>query len=419
MKTRSVAGLWIVGLVWSAAALAQDGRNYVPEPRPAKTDYLVGVNYFPGWKQGDHFGWEKIEPWPERKPVLGWYDEGSPEVADWEIKWCLEHGITFFNYCWFGNLKGATKQVVPRHGHAIHDGLFKSRYGAMFKFTIMFENGASTKLSAPSDLTGALFPYWLDNYLTHPSYLKADNKPVLFMYQPDKLRNELGGSEVVRQAFETMRQRCRGKGFGGIIIIAMYHPVPPDPAGMKRLADDGYDATSAYAHMFLHYKDRVKCAQEPKGAYTKHIHSPEEAIAMHEEIWQARTSASTLPYILNLTMGWDCRPWIRPGSWTERAAKCRWVIPPDEFNVLCRKAKAVVDARPSGALDSKMLLLDNWNEWGEGHYIAPHAGAGFGYLKAVREVFTQRDNQPDYRGHNELGLGPYDSLYQKQKRQSR
>ena len=34
-----------------------------------------------------------IFAFPERKPVLGWYDEASPEVADWQIKWAVEHGI--------------------------------------------------------------------------------------------------------------------------------------------------------------------------------------------------------------------------------------------------------------------------------------------------------------------------------------
>jgi len=30
--------------------------------------------------------------------VLGWYREGDPELADWQIKWAVEHGITFFAY---------------------------------------------------------------------------------------------------------------------------------------------------------------------------------------------------------------------------------------------------------------------------------------------------------------------------------
>jgi hypothetical protein len=58
-----------------------------------------------------------------------------------------------------------------------------------------------------------------------------------------------------------------------------------------------------------------------------------------------------------------------------------------------------------------LFTLDNWNEWGEGHYLAPHVTDGFGYLDAVREVFTRCDNAPDHRLPAELGLGPYDAGY--------
>ena len=85
----------------SAKASGAGQTHYVPEPRPVTSDYLVGVHYFSGWKQGTHFGWQKVEPHPERKPLLGYYDEGDPEVADWEIKWALEHGINYFVYCWY------------------------------------------------------------------------------------------------------------------------------------------------------------------------------------------------------------------------------------------------------------------------------------------------------------------------------
>ena len=74
-----------------------------------------------------------------------------------------------------------------------------------------------------------------------------------------------------------------------------------------------------------------------------------------------------------------------------------------------------MEQMPADSLGRRMIVLDNWNEWGEGHYIAPHADAGFGYLKAVREVFTHADNKPDYRLPQELGLGPYDALYRQYK----
>ena len=53
--------------------------DYVPVPHPLKTDYLIGAYYYPGWDTAAR--WSKIQPFPERRPLLGWYREGDPEVA--------------------------------------------------------------------------------------------------------------------------------------------------------------------------------------------------------------------------------------------------------------------------------------------------------------------------------------------------
>ena len=45
----------------------------------------------------------------------------------------------------------------------------------------------------------------------------------------------------------------------------------------------------------------------------------------------------------------------------------------------------------------KMLLLDNWNEYGEGHFMMPTDMYGFGYLDAVRNVFVGKDSHTDSR----------------------
>ena len=52
---------------------------------------------------------------------------------------------------------------------------------------------------------------------------------------------------------------------------------------------------------------------------------------------------------------------------------------------------------PENSPGRRMLILDNWNEWGEGHFISPSCAYGFQYLQAVREVFSECDNLPDYR----------------------
>ena len=60
-----------------------------------------------------------------------------------------------------------------------------------------------------------------------------------------------------------------------------------------------------------------------------------------------------------------------------------------------------------------MLLLDHWNEWGEGHYLAPYREYSLGYLDAIRKVVTDaavahRDLIPE-----DIGRGPYDTATRK------
>ena len=69
--------------------------------------------------------------------LLGFYDQANPEVADWETKWAVEHGISFFVYCWYR--AGKADAVETKYSSAI-EALLKSRYVSQFKFTIMWEN---------------------------------------------------------------------------------------------------------------------------------------------------------------------------------------------------------------------------------------------------------------------------------------
>ena len=49
-----------------------------------------------------------------------------------------------------------------------------------------------------------------------------------------------------------------------------------------------------------------------------------------------------------------------------------------------------------------------WNEWSEGHYLAPHREYGFGYLDAVRRVFSEAPEAHHDLVPGEIGRGPYE-----------
>jgi hypothetical protein len=89
----------------------------------------------------------------------------------------------------------------------------------------------------------------------------------------------------------------------------------------------------------------------------------------------------------------------------------RWRISPEEYREVAKFVKEWMDLQPDDALGSKILLLDNWAEWGEGHYIAPYQEYGFEYLDVIRDVLTTEDKQHVDVIPDEISLGPYDSPY--------
>ncbi|MCR4415381.1 MAG: family 16 glycosylhydrolase [Thermoguttaceae bacterium] len=356
-------------------------KAYVPEPQPVRTDILVGAHNCPLWEADQPQMWNQVLKHPERTPALGFYSQENPEVADWETKWAVEHGISFFVYCWYRNGQGGP--VKMRFASAIHDALWKSRYVSKMKFTIMWENQArgTAGVANEADLFENLLPFWIQNYFRHPSYLKIDNKPLLFIYRPEFLVQDLGSVEKVRQAMDKMRRACRDAGFDGLYLLGEYRGL--DPKHLTLMKQLGLDYTFAYC---WHVQGNP---------------NPKQAIAAQLDYIEKTRRLGILPQVVTVSQGWS--GWHDEGS--------IWKIPPAEYKELLEKAKAILRTFPANELGHRMILLDNWNEWSEGHYIAPHREFGFGYLDAVREVFSDAPKDHVDLLPKDVGLGPYDEAF--------
>ena len=81
-------------------------QRYIPEPAPVSTPILIGAHHCPLWEADKPRMWDNVLKHPERTPALGFYSQENPEVSDWETKWAVEHGISFFIYCWYRTSQG-------------------------------------------------------------------------------------------------------------------------------------------------------------------------------------------------------------------------------------------------------------------------------------------------------------------------
>ncbi|MBR5627269.1 MAG: glycoside hydrolase family 99-like domain-containing protein [Thermoguttaceae bacterium] len=358
------------------------GGGQIPEPvRKSDSRILVGIHNCPLWSGGNFNMWSQLKKHPERTPALGFYAQENPEVADWETKWAVEHGVDFFIYCWYRDGQGCP--VKQNHGSAIHEALFNSRFQNDIKFTIMWENQVKGKagVSDEADLMETLFPWWMENYFKRDNYLKVDNKPVLFIYRPEFLINDLGSDENVRQAMDKMREACKKEGFDGMYILGEYRGT--DPNHLQMMKNLGLDYTFAYCW---------PVSNSP---------SPAEAIKAQKQKILETDSIGIIPQVLTVSQAWS--GWKDEGS--------IWKLPPDEFETLLRWAKAYIEKMPSEQLGNRMLILDNWNEWGEGHYLLPYTEYGFGYLDAIRNVFSDLPKEHVDLIPEDVGMGPYDTIY--------
>ncbi|MDD4871513.1 MAG: glycoside hydrolase family 99-like domain-containing protein [Kiritimatiellae bacterium] len=351
--------------------------GYVPEPKPVRGTNEVGVYYFPGWKSASQ--WQPIQRFPERKPVLGWYREGDPEVADWHIKWAVEHGITFFAYDWYWS------QGSRHLEHGLHDGYFKARYRNLLKFCLLWANHNGPHTSSHDDCI-AVTRYWIENYFRRPEHLTIGGKPVMIIFSPHRLTEDLG-SAGVKKAFDAMRAECRQAGLKGLHFVACVG----NADGACRAAAEGYDSVTAYNWPGLNMSGT--------GYYAPF----ETLLEGYRKHWAHIGEKSPIPLLpVPVCGGWDSRPWHGDNNLV------RYGRTPELFRQHLQDAKLLIESGQRKVENGNMILVEAWNEWGEGSYIEPHNEFGFGYLDAIRDVFTDAPKEHVDVTPVDAGVGPYD-----------
>jgi len=338
------------------------GLSAPPEPQPVATKLIVGAWNWPGW-EGKHAAtyWANVARDPGRVPVLGCYNEELPAVKEWETRYAVEHGIGLQFYCWGppGPWRvGAGRQNLRFDG-CLHEGLFASRYAAKTSFALLWTNEVQTITSAEQwrDFT----QFVIGNYFKHPSYLRIDRRPVFALINPGYLAQGLGGVAAAAQALERLRRDCVAAGLESPWLLGCvnYGPRRRDVDEMKAL---GLDATCSYIN-----GDQPGSPRGP------------QAIAGQLRFVRTLRGWNVLPHVVTASVGWS-------GWGDERSV---WRLSPDEWQTLLQEVRTLAETAPGNSIDRRLVMLDNWNEYGEGHWIMPTRDAGFAYLDAVRAVFGQ------------------------------
>ena len=211
---------------------------------------------------------------------------------------------------------------------------------------------------------------YLDNYFSHPQYIKIDNKPVLLIYKINHMRHR---SEM----FECFNRMAVEKGYDGVYLIQMLSDeqsisklkwinaqVDFEPARIRNIMRANRDKT---------YERKVKLMnRHPKWNwwnkwvcdildYRKINH---ELIDMPHEQNQYRCCF----------VDYDDSP---------RRGKTALIFKnssPEAFGYYLRKQMEL--SKQEG---KEYLFINAWNEWGEGNYLEPDTKYGFHYLEQVKK----------------------------------
>lgn len=329
--------------------------DYVPRPtdRASFDDYTVGVNVCSLWRNGTHFGWSCITPYDEPKPVLGYYDEGLAETADWEIKYMVEHGIDFQAFCWFADLADAPIKE-PTNSAALHDGYMYATYSDYMKYCLIWEAANGRRFHA-EQFRNNVIPYWFENYFLDDRYLTIDNKLMLYIFGTTALADAsyFGSIENAKVELDYLNEVAKSYGFDGVILVST---IDGQPA--PTLASMGIDAAAAYNW----------------GTDGKTLEKNTTSILKSAAV----DSLYTIPTV---SVGFDSIPWHgkRYGNMTtsDFAAALEWV-----------KSDYLPKYSTPGSWNDGLVMISTWNEYGEGTYIMPSGLNGFGYLDALRKAFT-------------------------------
>lgn len=384
-----------LGLCAALAFCALPLRASVPEPQPVKSAVEITAVYYPGTDQMSE--WDVIaQTCPERKPLLGWYDEGNPEAIDWQIKWAVENGITSFCVDWYWN------RGYQRLTHWLR-GYSRARHRKYLKWYMMYANHNQPGAHSTEDQV-AVTKYWIENYFKTPEYYTIDGKPVVCYWDDGNLDRDfiaeaaakgekLNPGEGVRRAFAISEKMARDAGLPGVHWQLMWRGTSYDPAFAVAKRALGFSSAISYGFV----GEARKLA--PRTAATAEGLTYDMVVEGMPKLWQAKAVQQELPWWLPIPTGWDDRPRSFADATVIRDRT------PEKFAEVCRAARAFCEKN-----GVRHAVIHPINEWQEGSYIEPNEEYGFAMYNAIRDAFCDKptDGWPKNVRPTDVGLGPYD-----------
>ncbi len=326
---------------------------------------LVGAYYYPWWNTPK---WAEQPEGYIYAPSLGWYNSRDAQVISQHISWAVDYGVDFFCISWWGprwQYKGENDAWRDR---AFGDFLkvTDQRAPSDLKLCVLYETNGRLKRDEdgfhPQTVTDdgrtneqvllQDFDYFAANFFDRPSYLRMNDRPVVFIYDSQHFRHW-------DNSFTGLRREMDGRGYDIMLVGMLNFWEDPDWSKFHL-----HDAVTCY-HMFTSDADIVRITDSEVDVadfLTK--------VEQRYQIWKQRV----VNFIPNVIPGYDDT--IRGSG--QAASLPRSV---EFFDNYFQAALQYLEP----AQDWNVIMVTSFNEWHEGTTIEPAEEYGLDYLEALKD----------------------------------
>jgi hypothetical protein len=344
----------------------------IPQPVPIKSNYLVGAYWWPNWDPttptSNWFDWRDTV----YHPILGEYDARNITVIDYQIKWAVENGVSFF--------------AVSFWEDRLQQGYFKADFLPYIKFAFDAPHELSTPLCTyscvPDNTDPNIFAtqtVYMSKYFNYSEYLKINGRPVVFIYiQPNWRAFTPSEESDLLARIRSMKAYDQQNGINPYLV------------GLWGISDGNFNSTSPslnreFDAIAIYSAIAAGITGNPNDCMNNNDSSCTfdqyvSSMISLSKVWHDGVQSQGTTFIPDVMVGVNDSLSFIHGTrnyWAVRPTST-----PDKASQLLAGVKPYVNS------DNNIFMISDWNDWTEGSALEPTQEWGFGYLQAMKQNFA-------------------------------
>jgi glycosyltransferase involved in cell wall biosynthesis len=305
---------------------------------------------------------------PRLPGELGFYDLRVVDVMKRQAALARQYGISgfCFHYYWFNGKKVLDTPIEQ----------FIASPDIDIRFCINWANenwtrrwdGADEKILLSQNHSPAddlAFIADVVRYFRDPRYIRIDGKPLLILYNPQRLPDP-------HATARRWREYCQGEGFDGLFLVAAQTFGFTDPIGI------GFDAAVEFPpHNIRSYEiktDSLHFFEDFKGTVYDYQSMTQNYKNVHPEF----------PLLKTVSPDWD--------NTARRGSQATVYLGSTPKHYQDWLDYAISTTMKLNAPGHQFVFINAWNEWGESAYLEPDRKFGYAYLNATARALEQESS---------------------------